>query len=212
MITRAIKNCLENAKLKGWDKTNWAFDIHGTMLMPTFKTGVVSTVFYPYARTNDGQKLLAFNDLFIGPASHTSARYKITYNQVTEQQSSSGIIVATGAGSTGWLSSVMNMANGVSQTFNKGGNSQVNFSLPWNTDKLAFVVREPFRSKYSDVNLSAGLINNTDKLRIESQMPSNGIVFSDGIEADFLHFNSGTKLEIGVADQKAKLIVKQKKR
>jgi NAD kinase len=164
------------------------------------------------ARTNDGQKLLAFNDLFIGPSSHTSARYKITYNQVTEQQSSSGIIVATGAGSTGWLSSVMNMTNGVSQTFNKGGRSQVNFSLPWNTDKLAFVVREPFRSKYSDVNLSAGLINNTDKLRIESQMPSNGIVFSDGIEADFLHFNSGIKLEVGIADQKAKLIVKQKKR
>lgn len=50
MITRAIKNCLENAKLKGWDKTYWAFDIHGTMLKPTFKTGVVSTEFYPYAK------------------------------------------------------------------------------------------------------------------------------------------------------------------
>lgn len=50
MITRAIRNCLENAKLKGWDKTYWAFDIHGTILMPTFKTGVVSTEFYPYAK------------------------------------------------------------------------------------------------------------------------------------------------------------------
>lgn len=50
MITRAIRNCLENAKLKGWDKTYWAFDIHGTMLKPTFKTGVVSTEFYPYAK------------------------------------------------------------------------------------------------------------------------------------------------------------------
>lgn len=49
MITRAIKNCFENAKRKGWDKTYWAFDIHGTMLKPTFKTGVVSTEFYPYA-------------------------------------------------------------------------------------------------------------------------------------------------------------------
>ncbi|HYF68711.1 MAG TPA: hypothetical protein VD884_11270 [Ohtaekwangia sp.] len=50
MITRAIKNCLENAKLKGWNETYWAFDIHGTMLKPTFKTGVVSTEFYPYAK------------------------------------------------------------------------------------------------------------------------------------------------------------------
>jgi NAD kinase len=176
------------------------------------KRAVFNEITLAEARTNDGQKLLAFNDLFIGPASHTSARYKITYNQVTEQQSSSGIIVATGAGSTGWLSSVMNMANGVSRTFNRAANGQVNFSLPWNTDKLAFVVREPFRSKYSDVNLSAGFINNTGKLHIESQMPSNGIVFSDGIEADFLHFNSGIKLEVGIASQKAKLIVKQRKR
>jgi hypothetical protein len=50
MITRAIKNCLGNVKLKGWVKTYWAFDIHGTMLKPTFETGVVSTEFYPYAK------------------------------------------------------------------------------------------------------------------------------------------------------------------
>jgi hypothetical protein len=50
MITKAIKNCLSIAKQKGWKKTYWAFDIHGTMLRPTFKSGVVSTEFYPYAR------------------------------------------------------------------------------------------------------------------------------------------------------------------
>lgn len=50
MITRAIENCLLLAKAKGWDKTYWAFDIHGTILKPTFKTRVVSTEFYPYAK------------------------------------------------------------------------------------------------------------------------------------------------------------------
>jgi hypothetical protein len=50
MITKAIRNCLQQAKLKGWDKTYWAFDIHGTMLQPTFKSGVVSTEFYPYVK------------------------------------------------------------------------------------------------------------------------------------------------------------------
>src|SRR6187549_1025768 len=50
MITRAIKNCFKHATLRGWDKTYWAFDIHGTILKPTFKTGVVSTEFYPYAK------------------------------------------------------------------------------------------------------------------------------------------------------------------
>lgn len=50
MITRVIENCFSNARLKGWNKTYWAFDIHGTILKPTFKAGVLSTEFYPYAK------------------------------------------------------------------------------------------------------------------------------------------------------------------
>lgn len=162
------------------------------------------------ARTNDGQRLLAFNDFFVGPASHTSARYKITHRGRSEQQSSSGIIVSTGAGSTGWLSSVLNMANGVTETFGKSMDGpRVSYSLPWDANRLAFVVREPFRSKYSGVNLSAGRIRGAEKLIVESYMPSNGIVFSDGIEADFIHFNSGTTVEIGVAAQRARLVGNQ---
>jgi len=49
----------------------------------------------------DGQRLLAFNDLFIGARSHVSARYRIRAGSASEAQSSSGVIVATGAGSTG---------------------------------------------------------------------------------------------------------------
>jgi hypothetical protein len=50
MITKAIQNCLRNAKAKAWEKTYWAFDVHGTILYPTFKAGVVSTEFYPHAK------------------------------------------------------------------------------------------------------------------------------------------------------------------
>ena len=49
MITRAINNCINNARGKHWDKVYWAFDIHGTILKPTFQSGVLSTEFYPYA-------------------------------------------------------------------------------------------------------------------------------------------------------------------
>ena len=57
---------------------------------------------------NDGQRLLAVNDLFIGISSHSSARYKITLNGKKEEtHSSSGIIVSTKTGSTGWLSSIL---------------------------------------------------------------------------------------------------------
>lgn len=159
------------------------------------------------ANTNDGQRLVAFNDLFIGPGSHTSARYKITYDNKTEEQSSSGIIVSTGAGSTGWLSSLLNMANGIQNTFSKSQSGKVKFSMPWDTNQLVYVVREPFQSKYSKIELSAGMIRTNEKLTIESFMPSNGIIFSDGIEADFINFNSGTRVEIGTASQKAMLII-----
>jgi NAD kinase len=159
------------------------------------------------AKTNDGQRLLAFNDLFIGPGSHTSARYKITYDNKTEEQSSSGVIVSTGAGSTGWLSSLLNMANGIQSTFSENQQVKVKFAMPWDTNQLVYVVREPFQSKYSRIDLSAGLIRPNEKLVIESFMPSNGIIFSDGIEADFINFNSGTKVEIGTASQKAMLII-----
>ena len=157
------------------------------------------------AVSNDGQQLLAFNDLFVGPATHTSARYKITFGDESEEQSSSGIIISTGAGSTGWLSSVMNMASTVSATFSDSSSS-VGITLPWDTDRLAFVVREPFMSRHSGISLSAGFIDHADRLVIESHMPFNGVVFSDGIEADFIRFNSGARVEIGIAARKALLV------
>ncbi|MEL7535347.1 MAG: sugar kinase, partial [Bacteroidota bacterium] len=55
------------------------------------------------AKLQDGQRLLAFNDFFIGREGHSSARYKLKFAGQEEIQSSSGIIVSTGAGATGWL-------------------------------------------------------------------------------------------------------------
>lgn len=59
------------------------------------------------ARLSDGQVLRAVNDLFIGPRSHTSALYDLSYGGQTEFQSSSGLIVSTGLGSTAWLKSIV---------------------------------------------------------------------------------------------------------
>lgn len=157
------------------------------------------------AKMNDGQRLLAFNDFFIGPSSHVSARYKIEYNGITENHSSSGIIVSTGAGSTGWLSSLINMSNGIVSTFNKGQKG-LRMKMSWEDNKLVFIVREPFQSKYSQTNLTAGMITKSNELKLESLMPSNGVIFSDGIETDFLQFNSGSIVHIGIADQKAMII------
>ena len=38
-------------------------------------------------------------------------------------------------------------------------------------------------------------------------MAENGVIFSDGIEKDFLEFNSGTQAVIGIAERKGVLVV-----
>lgn len=157
------------------------------------------------AKLNDGQRLLAFNDLFIGAASHVSARYQITYKNRTEEQSSSGIIISTQAGSTGWLSSVFNMSFGIHRFIEKDNSKKKYAKLKDN--QLMFAVREPFASKKTQVETTAGIIAGQSKLIIESFMPNNGLIFSDGIETDFLKFNSGAIATIGIADEKANLVL-----
>ncbi len=163
------------------------------------------TMRFAEAKLNDGQRLLAFNDLFIGASSHVSARYKISFNQNTEEHSSSGLIVSTPAGSTGWLSSIFNMAYGVTGMFEKN----LKPTRPKLKDnELLFAVREPFQSIRTQTGITAGILKGQNHLTIESLMPTNGIIFSDGIEKDFLQFNSGAIAKIGIAPETANLVLK----
>lgn len=155
------------------------------------------------AKLNDGQRILAFNDLFIGASSHVSARYRISYSGQEENHSSSGIIVSTKSGSTGWLSSIFNMTNGVNNFL---GYSESHSNETLASNKLMFVVREPFQSIKTQTGIVAGIIDGQSPLQIESYMPSNGVIFSDGIESDFLNFNSGAIVNIGTAKEKANLV------
>jgi NAD kinase len=157
------------------------------------------------ASLNDGQKLLAFNDFYIGKSNHTSARYKISFGEKTENHSSSGLIVSTGAGSTGWLSSVFNELNGLSQLFGLH-DTTFTYQMKWEEEKLCFVVREPYKSPYTGTEIVAGMINKSTTMIIESQMPENGVIFSDGVLEDYLEFNSGKTVSIAASEQKANLV------
>jgi NAD kinase len=166
------------------------------------------TMRFAEALLNDGQRLLAFNDLFVGASTHISARYKISFNNHMEEHSSSGLIVSTPAGSTGWLSSIFNMAYGVTGMFEK----DLKPKRPLLDDnQLLFAVREPFQSIRTQIGITAGVIENQHRLTIESLMPSSGVIFSDGIESDFLKFNSGSIATIGIAKENAKLVMGEKK-
>jgi NAD kinase len=166
------------------------------------------TMRFAEAKLNDGQRLLAFNDLFIGASTHISARYKIYFNKSIEEQSSSGLIISTAAGSTGWLSSVFNMAYGVTSMFEKN----LKPKRPKVKDnELLFTVREPFQSIKTQIGITSGLIRNQNTLKIESLMPTSGVIFSDGIETDYLKFNSGAIASIGIAKETARIVINENK-
>ncbi|MBI3898144.1 MAG: hypothetical protein HY308_07590 [Gammaproteobacteria bacterium] len=160
------------------------------------------------ARLNDGQHLLAFNDLFVGARSHVSARYRIAHGKQTEEHSSSGILISTGAGSTGWLRSVYAGAARIVQGFGGKVTPPPNGGrFAWNEDKLIYAVREPWPSKTTGANIVYGVITRDKPLVLTSRMAENGVIFSDGVEADYLAFTAGLSATIRVAEKKANLVM-----
>ncbi len=158
------------------------------------------------ANLNNGQTLRAVNDLFIGPRSHTSARYRIRIGSREENHSSSGIIVSTGLGSTGWLRSILAGAEGIASAVSGQATEPSDGSFDWSADHLCFSVREPWPSKNSGAGITFGKIRPSQPLVLVSQMPGNGVIFSDGMENDFLLFNSGTEAVINLSERKGLLV------
>ncbi|MFV0439547.1 MAG: sugar kinase [Desulfopila sp.] len=156
----------------------------------------------------DGQVLHAVNDLFIGARTHISARYAIESCGVKEQHSSSGVIVSTGLGATGWFRSLMAGALTIAATV--GGETSVAPVLPVfprDADYLYFTVREPFPSTTSQASLVFGRVSKNDPLLLVSQMAESGVIFSDGMEQDYLEFNSGSQATVRPATRKGHLVV-----
>jgi NAD kinase len=155
----------------------------------------------------DGQRMLAVNDLFIGPRSHTSARYEIQWRGAQERQSSSGVIVSTGLGSTGWMTSVIVGSLTIGGAWRRVKDTADYRPLPWDSAVLRFAVREPFPSRTTGTSIVYGEVSGQAPLQITSLMPEGGVIFSDGIEADFLAFGAGLTVEIKPADRSGRLIV-----
>lgn len=194
-----------------WDGILLPFQVSDLklVLMDVFKMKrQVKEVSMAKASLNDGQTIYAVNDLFIGQKTHVSSRYLIEVKGKREQQSSSGIIVSTGLGSTGWLKSVLTgAANIVNNISDKKIKIQQETKPGWNADYLYYSVREPFPSRSSQASLVFGKVAKNSSLKIISQMPDNGVIFSDGIESDYLQFNSGLEATITVAEKKGHLVV-----
>jgi hypothetical protein len=147
------------------------------------------------ATFDDGQRLLALNEIFVGHASHQSARYRLQRGDETERQSSSGVIVATGTGSTGWARSIAR-----ERRFPR--------ELPAPTSgELAFFVREAFPGSGFDVALTDGVLERGSELVIASEMNDGGVVFGDGIEDDRIDFSYGMHVTLRRASERLRVVV-----
>lgn len=199
-----------NPDPKRWDGVLLPFKVADLkVLIPEVQAGKRPTRSITMARAtlSDGQELYAVNDLFIGPRSHVSARYAIELGEHHEAHSSSGVIVSTGLGSTGWFRSLLTGSIGMAgplgaenlKTLQQAG-------FPWESTYLYFTVREPFPSRSSQANIVFGRIEEGQSLKLTSQMPDYGVIFSDGVEKDFIEFNAGVVATIGAAEKTGTLI------
>jgi NAD kinase len=145
------------------------------------------------------------NDIFIGRTDHVSARYEMAFGNQREHQSSSGIIVATGVGATGWLRSIAVMVGGLSQE--EAPNKLA--SLPSATsNELVFVVREPFPSPNTGTKLVTGRVVPGKPLAVSSEMPDGGYIFSDGVVERAVEWNAGSRVVISVGDRYVQRIIR----
>ncbi|GAB4087132.1 NAD(+)/NADH kinase [Myceligenerans cantabricum] len=144
-----------------------------------------------HVRLDDGQELHALNEVFVGHASHQSARYRLDVAGRGEDQLSSGLVVGTGTGATGWCASLAH---------DRGGRR---LPVP-DAPALAWFVREAWPSPVTGASLTDGVLGPDDEVSLTVRS-DRLVVFGDGVEADRLEAGWGQAVRIGLADRRLRL-------
>ncbi|MEV0096812.1 hypothetical protein [Streptomyces sp. NPDC050738] len=148
------------------------------------------------AVADDTQRLLALNEIYLGPPGHQTARYRLGPDDDTapaEPQASSGVLVGTGTGATGWLRSLWQQRSST-------------LALPGPTSpQLAWFVREAWPSPVTGTSYVEGLLTRTQKLRLTVESDSL-IAFGDGIESDALRLTWGQSVRVGICADSLRLL------
>ncbi|MEV6164943.1 hypothetical protein AB0L71_24065 [Streptomyces sp. NPDC052052] len=147
------------------------------------------------AVADDTQRLLALNEIYLGPPGHQTARYRIgpdAPGAPAESQASSGVLVGTGTGATGWIRSLWQERHSP-------------LRLPAPTDpRLLWFVREAWPSPATGTSLVAGELGRGQGLRLTVES-DRVVVFGDGMEADALDLAWGQTVRLGIASTSLRL-------
>ena len=155
------------------------------------------------ARLSDGQRLLAVNDLFLGPRRHATAAYVLQHGDRTEAQWSSGLIVSTGLGATGWLGSILDGAAALGGALGQDLDPRpLTEGLTWGSRYLLFAVRVPYAGTAGRTVLVYGRVDARTPLVLESRMAEEGDrpAFSLGYGLCFGH-NETKAIAMAVLDR-----------
>jgi hypothetical protein len=148
------------------------------------------------ARLDDGQELVGLNEIYVGHGSHQSARYLLsTVDKRYEHQSSSGVVVGTGTGATGWCASIAG----------ERAPATVPPEPAPDEPALSWFVREAWPSPATGVSLTAGTLAAGQELRLVSES-ERLVVFADGVESDRLTVAWGQWVTVGLATRRLQLV------
>lgn len=125
---------------------------------------------------------LALNEYFIGSRkSYHAAKYTIQANGKKERHKSSGVLAATPVGSYAWAKSCCRK------------------TLPLDSKKFQFVVREPYEGKvFKNYKLKYGLLGSNQKITIISEM-LDGILMADSVGKEY-KFKNGSRAVIKISN------------
>ncbi len=131
----------------------------------------------------------AVNEFYIGPKKgYHAAKYVIAVDGKKERHKSSGVLVATPAGSHAWASAC----------FSK--------KLPLSSKNFQYVVREPYEGKvFRDYRLKSGNLGRKQNLMIYSEM-LDGVIVADSVGKEFA-FRNGSNATIKMSNNYLNLVV-----
>ncbi|SBT93834.1 NAD kinase [Streptomyces sp. DI166] len=147
------------------------------------------------AVADDTQRLVALNEIYLGAAGHQTARYRLGLEGdggVVEAQASSGVLVGTGTGATGWLRSVWQ---------NRGGRLRLPTPVE---NRLLWYVREAWPSPATGTTLVSGILTAETHLVLTAES-ERLVAFGDGMESDALELTWGQSVRVGVCGDRLRL-------
>ena len=146
------------------------------------------------ATLDDGQELTGLNEVYIGHPTHQSSRYIIaTSDGRRERHSSSGVVIGTGTGATGWCASISRQRADAPP-------------LPEPQEAaLCWFVREAWPSPATGVSLTSGRLGSGEILELTSE-GERAVVFADGVETDHLTLAWGQRVTVSVSTRRLHLL------